>query len=60
MLSEQPLRRALPPRYHIQKMLSKSMEELTEEDKNLIKIVRKYKVVDDARLEKLSLLQKVI
>jgi hypothetical protein len=53
-----PIRRILgreaPPRYQIQEMLSNSMEDLTMEDKNLIKIVRKYKVVNKTELEKLS------
>ena len=42
------------PKYQIQEMLSKPMEDLTEEDKDLIKIVRKYKVVKKTELEKLS------
>ena len=53
-----PIRRILgrvpPPRYQIQEMLSNSMEDLTMEEKKLIKIVRKYKVVNKTELEKLS------
>ena len=48
-----PRKRKLP-KYQIQEMLSKRMEDLTEEDKDLIKIVRKYKVVKKTELEKLS------
>lgn len=51
---QQPPRGPQNPKNQIQLMLSKNIEELTEQDKELITIVRKYKVVNQTELEKLS------
>lgn len=39
---------------HIQTMLSKPKQELNEEDKKIIEIINKYKVVNQEELKRLS------